>query len=81
MGTQLLYECVHFLNPLAFTNASIETSAPLAVEPAMQLVQTDSAAGFSAVMQSSSSAVSCSSLTPPLYCKYGRKGVDASWVI
>lgn len=31
-GTQLLYQCVHFLNPLAFTNASIETSAPFSVE-------------------------------------------------
>lgn len=32
-GTQLLlYQCVHFLKPLAFTDASIETSAPFSVE-------------------------------------------------
>lgn len=32
-GTQLLlYQCVHFLKPLAFTDASIETCAPYSVE-------------------------------------------------
>lgn len=29
---QLLYPCVYFLNPLEFTNASIETFAPFSVE-------------------------------------------------
>jgi len=50
MGPQLLYQCVHFLNPLAFTNASIETSAAFTVKQTVQLVQTDSAAMFSNMM-------------------------------